>query len=249
MLFSEEKGFRLPGLDGRVAAVTGGAQGIGLAIALLLADQGARVFALDVRLPDEADRVPGLGYVQCDVGDEASVNAAFSEIERLSAPVEILVINAGVLRQSGFEEITISDWDLTLRVNLTAAMMCSQRVLPAMRAAGYGRVVCIGSSAGKQGGGPGLAAYAASKAGILSLTKSLAKEYSRFGVTVNAIAPAAIETEMIRDLAGFSGTDAIPLGRLGQPDEIAAAVAFLSSAAAAFITGEILDVNGGMIID
>lgn len=249
MRFSRHEGFRLPGLSDRTAVVTGGARGIGLEVARVLADQGARTYVLDITLPEVEARDIGLHYVRCDIGDRPSVEAAFDSIEAESDPVSILVNNAGVLRQSPLEEITEADWDLTLRINLTAAMVCCRRALPAMRDGGYGRVVCVGSSAGKAGGGPGLTAYAASKAGVLSLAKSLAKEYARYGVTVNAVAPAAIETEMIRDLSGFSGAEALPVGRLGQPDEIAAAVAFLCSDAAAFITGEVLDVNGGLIID
>jgi NAD(P)-dependent dehydrogenase (short-subunit alcohol dehydrogenase family) len=249
MIFSELDGFRLPGIRGRNAIVTGGAQGIGSAIAQLLSDQGANVHVLDITLPEKDARNKSFNYIRCDVADVTSVDAAFAEVETAHGGVSILINNAGVLRQSPFEEITQTDWDLTFKVNLTAAMVCCQRALPSMRETGFGRVVFIGSSAGKAGGGPGLAAYAASKAGVMSLAKSLAKEYSHYGVTVNAVAPAAIATEMIRDLSGFPGGQALPVGRLGQPDEVAAAVAFLCSNAAAFITGEILDVNGGMIID
>lgn len=249
MKFSREQGFLLPGIDDRVTVVTGGARGIGKAIALLLADQGANVHVLDLTLPPDGERHPSLSYHMCDVGDTNSVDAAVAEVEGVAGSVEILINNAGILRQAEFEHTSIADWERMLRVNLTAGVLCTQRVLPGMRRARYGRIVFIGSSAGKQGGGPGLAAYAASKAGVLSLAKSLAKDYSREGITANAIAPAAIATEMIRNLSGFDGGASLPIGRLGEPDEVAAATAFLSSSAGAFITGEILDVNGGLIVD
>lgn len=249
MMFSSEKGFRLPGIAGQVAVVTGAAQGIGRAIALLLADQGAQVVAVDLAPEESWAHQDGIDYRRCDVGDPEKVDAVVTEIEARWGTVTILVNNAGVLRQLRTVDTDLASWNLMLSVNLTGAFLTSVRVIPGMVAAGGGRVINIGSSAGKQGGGQGLTAYAASKAGVLSLTKSLAKEYASTGVTVNAIAPAAIETEMIRDLAGFTGGDSLPVGRLGQPDEVAAAVAYLSSSAASFITGEILDVNGGMIID
>lgn len=243
------KGFQVPGLEGAVAVVTGGRAGIGAAIAAELRDQGARVTVFDVAPPQEENRLDSVSYVECDVRAPGSVDAAFAAVEAANGPVSHLVNNAGVLRQNAFEDQSETDWDTILRVNLTGMMLCCRRALPAMRQARSGRIVCIGSSAGRAGGGPGLAAYAASKAGVLSLTKSLAKEYAPFGVTVNAVAPAAIDTEMIKDLAGFTPETAIPLGRLGKPEEVATAVAFLCSSAASFMTGEVMDVNGGMLID
>lgn len=242
-------GMRMPGFDDRVAVVTGAARGIGRAIAEALHEQGARVAALDVRLPDDRPEADGRGirYLACDVSDEHAVDDAFTTIERELGPVSVLVNNAGILRASPIEDVTLDEWRLTLDVNLTGSFLCCRRALPGMREAGYGRVVCIGSSAGKTGGYKHLTSYAASKAALMSLARSVATEYAAFGITSNAIAPAAIDTEMIVGLTGFE--DKIPVGRLGTPADIAAAVVFLCSAAAGFVTAEVMDVNGGFLID
>ena len=234
---------RLPGLDDRVAVVTGGSRGIGRAIADGLLEQGATVAVLDLEAPAEGRG----GFVACDVSDERSVDEAFEHVERTHGPVTVLVNNAGVLRSAAFEETALADWSLTLAVNLTGPFLCSKRALPGMRAAGYGRVVTVGSSAGKTGGYRDLAAYAASKAGAMSLARSIATAYARDGITSNAVAPAAIDTDMIAGLSGFA--ESIPVGRLGTPQDVAAAVLFLCSSAAGYVTGEVMDVNGGYLID
>jgi NAD(P)-dependent dehydrogenase (short-subunit alcohol dehydrogenase family) len=234
---------QLDGIEGRVALVTGGGRGIGRRIAETLRDQGARVADGDLAAPE----VDGILGVDLDVTSEASVDAAFARVEAELGPVELLVLNAGIYVVEPFEETSPESWRRTIDVNLTGAFLCARRALPAMREAGYGRIVALGSSAGKTGGKRHAAAYGASKGGIMVMTKSIASEYAEHGITANALAPALIDTEMIAGLPDMSGM--IPVGRLGKPEEVAAVVAFLCSTQAAYITGEVVDVNGGFLID
>jgi NAD(P)-dependent dehydrogenase (short-subunit alcohol dehydrogenase family) len=234
---------QLAGFDGRVAFVTGGARGIGRCIAETLRDLGARVAAGDLQ-PPQIDGVFGL---ELDVTDEGSVNRAFDSIERELGAVELLILNAGIFRIESLEETTLASWQQTIDVNLTGAFLCARRGLPAMRERGYGRLVAIGSSAGKTGGAKSVAAYGASKAGVMTLTKAIASEYAASGVTSNALAPALIDTEMISSMPDLR--DKVPVGRLGTPQDVADVVAFLCSEHAGYITGEVVDVNGGFLID
>ena len=230
------------GLDGRVAVVTGAARGIGRRIAEVLADHGARVAVLDLNPSD----VDGVLAIECDVSDPEAVGAAFTEIEaRLGAP-SVLVIGAAIFPVVPFEQTSPELWERTLAINLTGAFLVARRALPGMRAQGYGRIVGIGASAGKGGGSGSVAAYAASKAGLMTLMKSIAHEYARDGITANAVAPAFIDTGLI---AAREVADRIPVGRYGTVDEVAAAAVFLCSAHAGYITGEILDINGGTLVD
>ena len=234
---------RLDGIEGRVALVTGGGRGIGQSIAETLRDQGARAAAGDLVAPVH-DGVLG---VELDVTSPDSVEAAFARVEEELGPVELLVLNAGIYVVEPFEQTSLESWRRTIDVNLTGAFLCAKRALPAMRQAGFGRIVAIGSSAGKTGGKKHAAAYGASKAGIMVLAKSIASEYAEHGITANALAPALIDTDMaagIRDLVHL-----IPVGRLGRPEEVAAIVAYLCSTPAAYITGEVIDVNGGFLVD
>jgi NAD(P)-dependent dehydrogenase (short-subunit alcohol dehydrogenase family) len=233
---------RVDGLQNRVAVVTGGGRGIGRCVAEALAANGARVAALDLTPPD----LPGILGVEADVSDEAAVDAAFAEIERQLGAPSVLVLNAGIMPLVPLEETSTELWERTLAINLTGAFFAARRALPGMRALGYGRVIGVGAAAGKSGGARS-AAYAASKAGLMILVKSIAVEYAKDGITANIVAPALIDTGLLggaRDLAAR-----VPVGRLGTPEEVAALVTFLASGESGYITGEVVDINGGSLID
>jgi NAD(P)-dependent dehydrogenase (short-subunit alcohol dehydrogenase family) len=234
---------RLEGIEGRVAFVTGAARGIGRCIVETLRDQGARVAAGDLQAPE----IDGVLGVEVDVADEEAVERAFGRIDAELGPVDLLVLNAGIFVIEPFEATTLESWRRTLDVNLTGAFLCARRALPRMRERGYGRVVAIGSSAGKTGGAKSVAAYGASKAGIMAMAKSIASEYAGTGVTANALAPALIDTQMVAAMPDMR--EQVPLGRFGTPQEVADVVAFLCSDHSSFITGEVVDVNGGFLID
>lgn len=233
---------QLDGFEGRVAIVTGGAGGIGRRTAEDMRDLGAKVAVVDVRQPE----VPGCLGVQMDVTDPASVRAGIDRVHQELGVPGILVQAAGIFRIEPFEETTLESWNLSIGVNLTGAFLVAQAVLPLMREAGYGRVVTLGSSAGITGGAKSVAAYGASKAGVMALAKAIATEYSRYGITSNALAPSLIETDMAAGIADL--VDRIPVGRLGQPKDVADLILFLSSGHAGFITGAVVDINGGFLI-
>lgn len=238
---------QLDGIEGRVALVTGGAQGIGRCMVETFRDLGALAVAADLVEPV----IDGALGVAMDVTDDEAVDVAFTRVEDELGAVELLVLNAGILHKSPLEEHSLDAWRQVLDVNLTGSFICAKRAAGAMRRAGYGRVVVIGSSAGINGAGaapPPLAAYAASKAGVMAMAKSMAGEYAPFGVTVNALAPTLIDTGMLSTLSDdFRG--AIPVGRYGTPQEVADLAVFLCSAHAGYITGEVVDINGGYLID
>lgn len=232
----------LEGFAGRGALVTGGARGIGREIAERLRDLGAQVAVGDLSAPE----IPGCTGVEMDVTGEESVKAGVRLAREALGSIDILVLNAGIFVIEPFEETTLESWQRSISVNLTGAFLVAREVLPGMREAGYGRVVSIGSSAGITGGAKSVAAYGASKAGVMALAKAIASEYAPHGVTSNALAPTLIETDMAKGIADMAAR--IPVGRLGQSAEVADLVAFLCSAHAGFITGAVVDINGGFLI-
>ena len=243
-------------LTDRVALVTGAAQGIGAAIAATLFLGGAKVAVADVRVDAATATSAAIDSagtravpVEVDVRSRESVARAFETAEASLGPIDILVNNAAITAQGSVWEIEPEDWDDVLAVNLRGTLLCSQIAGPAMERRGFGRIVNLASLAGQQGGTVAGAHYAASKAGILVLTKTLAKELAGTGVTVNAVVPAAVrgpvmDTMPAERLAALEST--IPVGRFGEPAEVAALVAFLCSTDAGYITGAALDINGGL---
>ncbi len=246
-------------LKNKVAIVTGGGRGIGLAIALAFAREGAHVAICDVNasLLDtaraEIEALGGRGLaLRADVADKAQVSRMVGDVLRELGTIDILVNNAGIYEVLPIEEITEEQWERTLAVNLKGVFLCSQAVMGHMKRQRSGRIVNMASVAGKTGGQLAGAHYSASKAGVMCFTKSLAREVAPYGITVNAVAPGRIDTPMIR-IASDEENEALraatPLGRLGKPEDVARAVVFLASDEASFITGEILDVNGGLLMD
>jgi 3-oxoacyl-[acyl-carrier protein] reductase len=241
-------------LSNRVAIVTGASRGIGRAIARKLAAQGARVVAgargENARgVVDEIAAAGGAAEAAAlDVTDPAAAERVVSETLERHGRIDILVNNAGVARDQLMLRMKRGDWDAVLATNLTAAFTLTQAVLKPMIRQRAGRIVCIGSVVG-QAGNAGQANYAASKAGLIGFAKAVALEIGSRGVTVNVVAPGLIDTDMTRAITERAQEDwasRIPLRRLGTPDDVAAAVCFLVSDEASYITGQVLAVNGGM---
>jgi 2-hydroxycyclohexanecarboxyl-CoA dehydrogenase len=245
----------------RVAVVTGGASGMGEAICHELGRRGHRVAVLDLnaeaaqRVAEElrANGVSALG-VAADVSDRQAVEDAFAKVRTELGPVHILVTSAGAVDFAPFTEISQQAWQKLIDVNLTGTFHCCQVAVPDMLEAGWGRIVMISSSSAQRGS-PKMAHYAASKGALISLTKSLAREYGAAGITVNNVPPSGIETPMQHQsqAAGHLPPNeqmaaSIPVGHLGTGDDIAAAVGFLCSNEAGFITGQVLGVNGGSVL-
>ena len=237
----------IEGILGRTAVVTGAAQGIGRSIADLLVENGAITAYLDLEEPKTLLETKKVKFFQCDVTSYQSVEKAFNDIENAFDTIELLVNNAGIFKIIPIEETSTVQWDQLLAVNLSGAFLCSKRALPGMKKNKYGRIVSIGSSAGKTGGSKDTAAYGVSKAGVHALAKAIATEYAPFGVTSNALAPALINTDMVKGIADLA--DKIPVGRLGEASDVARAALVLLSESSSFITGEVMDVNGGFLID
>lgn len=238
------------------AVVTGGASGIGRAIAAHLARAGARVLIADLdgaRAEATASTLREAGgrvtAITTDVADVASVEAMFEAAER-DGPVTLLVNNAGHVHQSPFEALEVAAFDRMIAVHLRGTFLCCRRAVPGMLAAGGGAIVNIASQLG-QIGGVELAHYAAAKAGIIGMTKSMARELSRRGVMVNAVAPGPIDTDLVLNLSPEwrrAKLSELPLGRFGTPEDVAETVAFLASPAAALYTGQTLGPNSGDVM-
>ncbi len=250
----------MTGIDGAHAVVTGGGRGIGAAIASALSRAGARLTLMgrdEAALAAQAARLPGDADIAVlDVADEQAVHDAFDRANARFGAIHVLVNNAGRAGAAAFQDITLDDWTRTLAVNLTGAFLCSRRVLPAMLEAGRGRIINVASTAGLKGV-PRIAAYSASKHGLIGLTRSLAVEVARSGITVNAVCPGYTETDMSelavttimasgrsREQAEAALARSNAIGRLVQPAEVAAAVVWLCSDQAATITGQAIVLGG-----
>jgi 3-oxoacyl-[acyl-carrier protein] reductase len=239
----------MPSLAGQIALVTGASRGLGRSIAVALAEAGADVAVnFRERVSEAHEVVAGViregrraTLVQADVSKPTEVDRMVGHVEEELGPVSILVNNAGIARVQPVVEITESDWDEIIDVNLKSCFLVTQRVVPHMRIARFGRIVNLSSVAAQLGGvvGPH---YAASKAGIIGLTHSYANVLVKEGITVNAIAPALIRSEMVTQNLNAT-PDRIPMGRFGEPDEVASVVVMLASNG--FITGQTINVNGG----
>lgn len=250
-------------MQDRLAVVTGAANGIGAAIARRLGGEGARLALLDIdaaRLERLAEELRGQGIQVLtqagDVTEESVVQAAFARIADECGPVDVLVNNVGGARNARIWEMSVEDWDFTIRLNLRSAFLCTRAVLPSMMARRTGSIVCM--SSGSRNGTPwsaadtGAAAYSAAKAGVHGFIRDVALEVSHLGVRINAVAPGPIETDRTRPAFArmeqtleLSPNRLVPMRRLGQPSEIADAVLFLASDEASYITGTTLDVAGG----
>lgn len=243
-------------MSDRVALVTGGARGIGRAICLDLARDGRAVAVADLLLDDAqetAEAVSGRAVtVELDVTSTDSVTAGVERVEEALGPIDIVVNNAGWDELRPFLETDEDFWDRIIEVNLKGCMRVTRRVVPGMVERGFGRVVNIGSDAGRVGSSME-AAYSGAKGGVIAFTKTLAREVARAGVTANAVCPGPTRTPLLEGMTETGGeklvdslTRAVPMRRLGEPEDVAAAVAFLASERAGYITGQTLSVSGGL---
>lgn len=245
-------------LVGKVALVTGGSRGIGRAIALKLAENGADVainYAGNTAAAEEVKAaIEQMGrkalLIQCSVADTDGVQAMVNQVVKELGRLDILVNNAGITRDGLLMRMKEADWDDVMNTNLKGVYNCSKAVMRTMMKQKSGRIVNMASVVGEMGNA-GQANYAAAKAGVIGFTKSMAKEVASRGITVNAIAPGFIATDMTSVLSDDQKAEmarTIPLGRAGQPEDVANAVLFLASEGAAYITGQVLNVDGGMVM-
>ncbi len=246
-------------LNSQVAIVTGAGDGIGRAIAMALADEGSHVWALDIdgkkaaAVAAEIQSRGGQAFSEAiDVSQGEAVRAAFARIYHKHGRIDILVNNAGICQRASIADITERDWDRILAVNLKGTFLCSQAVMAIMKQQRRGKIINLGSVAGKVGGIAVGAHYSASKAAVMCFTKSLARDLAPFNVNVNAIAPGVIATDMTQRITGGDWSqylETIPLGRIGMVEEVAHVAVFLASPSSSYLTGEIIDVNGGQLMD
>ncbi len=233
--------------------VTGGTRGIGLAITKTLKAQGhtvAAIYAGNEAAAEAARKDLGVMCIKADVGDFEAVGAAFAEIEKVLGPIAVLVNNAGITRDAMLHKLSPAQWGEVIRADLDSVFNTSRHVIDGMRDRNFGRIINISSINGQKGQ-MGQTNYSAAKAGVIGFTKALAQETARKGITVNVIAPGYIDTDMVaavpeKVLEGIIAN--IPVGRLGQAEEIADAVAYLASEKAGFVTGSTLTINGGQYI-
>ncbi len=237
----------------KVAVVTGGTRGIGLAITRTLKAEGyavAAVYAGNETAAEQVRKDLGVMCIKADVGDFEAVGTAFAEIEKTLGPISVLVNNAGITRDAMLHKLSPSQWTEVIRANLDSIFNTSRHVIDGMRERNFGRIINISSINGQKGQ-MGQTNYSAAKAGVIGFTKALAQETARKGITVNVIAPGYIDTDMVaavpeKVLEGIIAN--IPVGRLGQAEEIAHAVSYLASDHAGFVTGSTLTINGGQYI-
>lgn len=243
----------MPELDGQVAIVTGGSRGIGRGIAMSLSEAGAAVAVVarsEERALAVADSLPRAEGLSCDVGDGDACRELAGVVEERLGPVDILVNNAGITRDNILARLKDEDWDAVLETNLRGAFNTTRAVARGMMKRRSGRIINIASVVGLTGN-RGQANYAASKAGLIGFTKSVAQELAARAVLANVVAPGFIETDMTAELpeeARDALFERIPLGRFGRPEDVAGAVRFLAGPAAAYITGQVLVVDGGMVM-
>ena len=245
--------------DGRAAIVTGAGQGIGRAVAERLAADGAAVAIADLNAETADEVVRSIASaggraiaVRTDVTDPADAERLAADAVAQLGRIDILVNNAGILRSTRAAEVTPEEWHLVLDANLTGTFLCARAAYPALRASGHGRIVNVASMAGRATSTLGGVHYTTAKAGVLGLTRHLAREWARDGITVNAISPGIVDTPMVRGSTNPERMTqvlaSIPLGRLAEPAEIASLIAFLASDDAAYITGTNVDIHGGELI-
>lgn len=245
-------------MDGKVAIVTGAGQGIGRAIALSLSEKGANLVIADINGKTASEVVKEIEAsgrkaisVQTDVSKVNDIKKLVEMAVQEFSTVDILVNNAGILHTTKVEDITEEEWDRIMGVNLKSMFFMSQQVLPYMKSQKSGRIINISSLAGRMGGYANGLAYSASKAGVIGLTMALARRIAEFDITVNAVAPGTVEGEMIKQISAKEREilkQTIPVKRLGKPENIADVVAFLASDASSFMTGAVIDVNGGIFM-
>jgi len=243
-------------LDGKTALVTGARRGIGMAMAMALAEAGADIIAVSANMEasgsaiERAVKALGCGFAayRCDLSDRKALYQLIEQVHADGHIVDILVNNAGILYPTRIDHVTKAEWDQVLDVNLNGTFLCSKAVLQTMKENGYGRIVNMSSSAGRSVSTLGGIHYTAAKAGVLGLTRAMAKEVAPFGITVNAVCPGLIDTEMVRiectpeRIKGYE--ESFPISRLGTPEEVAQLILFLVTDSK-YITGASIDINGG----